>query len=751
MIRRNASPEDLAAEQAALQAADARAAQRRQELRQDAQDRLQERIQSRYSTPSPNRPDPSRIDPARVEPEPTPNAARQAARERYEARLAELRPQPPSQAKLREEPEPPLNRRLEQEQNPDPRPSRQESAARASEIEPPATIRSTDPAPPRSGDQIPLKDAAPTARQQQKHQARIEARTARQQERTAQPDNGPAREDRRSAAKDEEAMPIQRRRLGVDAAIASTRKTPDNDEVETGRTKSSSPKDEDKQPDSDAPARLQAGPTNQSGNLPPLRQRTKEPSEEPAKTELTRQKNALSKISRELDLIGSELKAEARHLARKLRRTDHHNQLAEPSTSAADTRKRAKSAPATTPAEKHTPHAPPSFRAARRFSFVPGTRRTAPPIAPSGLQAAASSALSTATPSPAPADTPQTGPTPRASTGRTSLTPAPATVPSPTLFPIPAATALLRLSTTGAFITDDSGNAVSLRGVSVRGLDTLTPDQDAPTALSLDEDNLSLMRDVWGLNLVRIPFQAQTILSGSSAVGSDGILASLDQAIAVISQAGLYILLAIEAPPPTATNTAPCPDATTIQAWQTLAARYNGQNAVLYELFASTAPLEPTWPQDAQVLIGSVRAANQAALIFVGGGLGGVDLTHLPLLFPTGEPVFGLVYTIDVSPTTASQADDGALSAFAASYPVFASTWTEGDDRLAPYIADLFGRNGIGWAAANWNADPFLIADAANHDFTSTSWGLVAQRAAAAPAPQLLQPFIYAATPTRRG
>jgi Cellulase (glycosyl hydrolase family 5) len=306
-----------------------------------------------------------------------------------------------------------------------------------------------------------------------------------------------------------------------------------------------------------------------------------------------------------------------------------------------------------------------------------------------------------------------------------------------------------RLSTSGPFVVDDHGDAVSLRGVTVLGFDDAGP--DVVTALSLDEDNLSLMRDVWGLSLVRIPFQAQSMVSGNGVLSAGDVLAGLDEIVSVVSQAGLYLLLAIEAPLPVEGAPPPGPDNNTVLAWQTLVAHYNNENAVLYEVFSSAAPLDAAWPQEAQMLVGMIRRLNQAALIFIGGGKGGVDVSQLPLLFPTGDAVFNVVYTVDVSPSSAPRPDDGGLSSFAQLYPVFASTWSEdGDGRLGPYVADLFGRYGIGWAASNWNAEPRLIADAANHDFTATGWGLVASRAAASPVRPLRQAFGYAGAPADR-
>jgi Cellulase (glycosyl hydrolase family 5) len=389
----------------------------------------------------------------------------------------------------------------------------------------------------------------------------------------------------------------------------------------------------------------------------------------------------------------------------------------------------------------------------RRSSFVPGRRarlmtRVAASAAPALLVPHGVAGLVSKTASPG-------APGPSISDGADFSTPvsvgspvetAGATVPSPSIIPVPRQSALARLSTSGSFVVNEAGEAVSLRGVTVLGFDDAGA--DAITALSLDVDNLSLMRDVWGLKLVRIPLQLQTLVSGNSLLSSTEVLASLDQVISAVSQAGLYVLLAMGGPA-AADGAAPSgTDDPTSQAWQTLAAHYNNESAVLYEIVSSDGAPDGLQkmpnPSKAQIMVGAIRRVNQASLIFVSGGIGGADVSQLPLLFPTGDPVFNLVYTIDVSPSTAPRPDDGALSAVAQSYPLFASTWSEdGDGRLGPYVADLFGRYGIGWAASNWNAEPRLIADAATHEFAATGWGLVASRAAAFPVRPLRQPIGY--------
>jgi hypothetical protein len=301
----------------------------------------------------------------------------------------------------------------------------------------------------------------------------------------------------------------------------------------------------------------------------------------------------------------------------------------------------------------------------------------------------------------------------------------------------------LYLSTSGNVLLDENGQQVSLRGVTVRGLDTVAPasGQTFPAALALDDSNLLEMSNVWGVNLVRLPFQAATILSGNGKVAAAAMLAGLDATVAAITEAGAYVLLALEAP--AGGGTPPAPDASTTQAWQTLATRYQAEPRVLYEVFASGSPLAANWPQSAAALVARVRQQNPASVIFLGSGHGGADVTGLPLLSQSGDPISNLVYTIAVSAQSQPDPDDGHFRGLAESYPALVSMWS--DDaanlgRTSARVADLFERYGIGWAAANWNADDRLVADAANHDFTPTGWGIIAQRALAVSAVTAFKP-----------
>ena len=307
---------------------------------------------------------------------------------------------------------------------------------------------------------------------------------------------------------------------------------------------------------------------------------------------------------------------------------------------------------------------------------------------------------------------------------------------------------LLWLSAVDSFIVDENGLAVTLRGINVVGLDTAAPgpEQGLSDALSLDEANVAAITGFWGANLVRLPFTAQTILSGNGALSHDEILAGLDETVTILADAGVYTLLALRADaPPPGVSTAPSPDQSAFDCWSLLARRYQGESAALFEIFSSTLPIAGDWLQAAPRLIGSIRREHPASLLFVGNGSGGPGTGGLPLRFTTGEPTPNLVYTIRVAPQFSAD-DEAQLAGLSGSFPVFASEWSSGVvsefDRSAELATIVFGRFGLGWAASSWNAEPRLVVNPDKHDFVPTRWGLAVQRAMTLPAKLLPQPLL---------
>ena len=301
---------------------------------------------------------------------------------------------------------------------------------------------------------------------------------------------------------------------------------------------------------------------------------------------------------------------------------------------------------------------------------------------------------------------------------------------------------LLWLSTQGRYVVDENGKAVNLRGINVIGLDSAAPtsSQTLPDAVALDADNLSIVAGLWGANLVRLPFHGRSILAGNGFLSGDELLAGLDEVVDTLAQAGMYTLLALQAEVAGASGL--LPDADTFRCWQLLANRYQSAPGVLYEIYASAAPLPDEWPAIAGVLVGAIRKENPASLLFMSSAGNGTGLAGLPLRFATGDPVHNMVYTLNVSTQHTLVGEDTELQAFTNSYPVFVTEWTYSEfdlGRSSELLAGLFERYGMGWVAANWNADPRLVRDAIKHDFTATRFGLIARRALAQPVkPQYL-------------
>ncbi len=292
------------------------------------------------------------------------------------------------------------------------------------------------------------------------------------------------------------------------------------------------------------------------------------------------------------------------------------------------------------------------------------------------------------------------------------------------------------LGTSGNLIIDENGEPVLLRGVNVVGLDSamLEPHQTLGDALALNESALAILTGLWGVNVVRLPFRAETMLEGTDSLPADALLAELDQIIADVAHASAYVLLALQAPVSDGAGAAP--DEATHECWQLLAARYQDEPGVLCEIYAASAPLPQGWPDAANRLIGTVRREHPAALIFVSGASAGADVNELPLRFATGEPVHDLVYTVRFVPQMAPASRDPRFRFFTQNFPVVASQWSDsGPDlgRAADLAVQLFERYGIGWIAANWNAAPRLVKNAATRNYAATRFGNAVRRALTLP------------------
>lgn len=292
------------------------------------------------------------------------------------------------------------------------------------------------------------------------------------------------------------------------------------------------------------------------------------------------------------------------------------------------------------------------------------------------------------------------------------------------------------LGTSGNLVVDEDGEALLLRGVNVVGLDhaKLESGQTLSEALALSDSALTILTGLWGVNVVRLPFSARSVLEGTDSLSAQALLRGLDQVVADVASAGAYVLLALQ--PPALDDVTPLPDDATHECWQLLAARFQDEPGVLYEIYAASAPLAAGWPDAANRLIGVVRREHPASLILVSGASAGTGVSDLPLRFATGEPVHDLVYTVRAAPQLAPFSRDPRFRFFAQSYPLVASQWSDsGPDlgRAADLATQLFERYGIGWIAANWNAEPRLVTNATARNYAATRFGNAVRRALGLP------------------
>ncbi len=308
------------------------------------------------------------------------------------------------------------------------------------------------------------------------------------------------------------------------------------------------------------------------------------------------------------------------------------------------------------------------------------------------------------------------------------------TAPAAAVAPVPESSDAIRwLRTHEGYVVDGNGRGVVFRGVTVDGLDAVAPtaDQSLADALGLNDAGFSTIVDSWKLNLIRVPFQAQTVLAGNGALSNTDVLAGLDDLIEAAAEARAYVMLSQQASPGVA-----LPDGPVFEAWNMLAARYADEPAVLFEPFASDSPLAGNWLDAALMLVGLIRSQHPGSLLFLGNGTGRADLGGLPLRFSTGDPAPNVVYTISVDAAHPPNGMDARLADWTASFPLVACPWSNGGpqfDRASEFAAEFFSRYGLGWIAANWNAAPRLVADAAGGDLAPTEWGLTVLRAVSLP------------------
>jgi endoglucanase len=304
---------------------------------------------------------------------------------------------------------------------------------------------------------------------------------------------------------------------------------------------------------------------------------------------------------------------------------------------------------------------------------------------------------------------------------------------------------LPRLAAAGnRIVRVDTGEAIRLRGVNRSGLEYSEPDDDSfISAAGMSGYEFHWIAYHWKANIFRIPFNQDWALNGCGEKSAEDYLHDLDRVIAWASRRGAYTLLDLQCLDVRRSFGSdrqfvpPLPDLDTPRLWTTLAQRYAGEPAVMFDLLnephdrlpddsyplwrpdGTQYPLDfrrvsmTEWRPWAELLIDTVREHAPETVLFVSGTNWGYDLRGFPLDRPN------LVYSTHVYPGKGSNWDQafGQLSRF---IPVFAAEFGGWDDDLdwGERLLEYFDRHNIGWTAWSWSDKPHLM-----DRFAVTSFG----------------------------
>jgi endoglucanase len=293
------------------------------------------------------------------------------------------------------------------------------------------------------------------------------------------------------------------------------------------------------------------------------------------------------------------------------------------------------------------------------------------------------------------------------------------------------------LRTSGNRIIDaTSGAPVILRGVNRSGLEYAEPDEEGfLSAVSISKSEIEVIVREWGCNIIRLPFNQDFVLHGRDNFSGEDYQKDLDQVISWASMFGAYTLLDLQWLDAdriyggSRNFVAPLPNSDSIDLWTTLARRYSGEPAVLYDIFSephdrleddpyplnkedgTTYPLSmrrvtmKEWQPWARRLTTTIRAVNPDALIFISGTNWGYDLRGMPM------NLANVVYSSHVYANKGSNWSE-AFGNLSRSVPVFAAEFGGHDTPadldfgrlLIQYLLEL----GVGWTAWSWSDVPFL-------------------------------------------
>jgi endoglucanase len=308
-------------------------------------------------------------------------------------------------------------------------------------------------------------------------------------------------------------------------------------------------------------------------------------------------------------------------------------------------------------------------------------------------------------------------------------------------------------------LRSDTMNPVLLRGVNRSGLEYSEPSPAGfLESAQLTKEEVSEIVSGWHSNIIRLPFNQDWCLAGRGGHAAEEYLASLDQVISWAAALGAYTILDLQwldADTPYGTiedethvrranHVPPTPNEMTIILWRTLAARYQSEPAVLFDVL--NEPHDPLsdddhpvyligtgaqviasedrffradeWVRWATLLTAEIRKARFNGLLLVGGVDWGFDLSRIRV------DTANVVYSAHIYSNRNRDNWSKALGC-CNEVPVFIGEWGGKDEDLefGRTLAAEIRQRGLGWTAWSWVDAPQLVVPPRAPNYDATPFG----------------------------
>ena len=302
----------------------------------------------------------------------------------------------------------------------------------------------------------------------------------------------------------------------------------------------------------------------------------------------------------------------------------------------------------------------------------------------------------------------------------------------------------------------DQMRPVLLRGVNRSGLEYSEPGTDGFLAAArITQDEIREIVQGWRANIIRLPFNQDWCLNGRGAFSAEAYLDSLDQVIEWAAELGAYTILDLQwldadtiygttenpVQGRTANHVPPAPNENTLTLWRTLAARYEDEPAVIFDILNEphdvladdphplnmvgpdgevttsdeTRLSAQQWSKWASLLTAAIREIKPYGLIMVSGVDWAFDLSGVQVNAPN------IVYSAHIYSNRRKKDWKKALGRYR-DIPLFVGEWggTDEDLDFGTELASVMRERGLGWAAWSWADFPRLVSDPG---FTPTPFG----------------------------